>query len=72
MKYFIRKVDGFCTNNIYYSDTDSVFIEKYWDVLDRAALVGGQLRQGKNDYENGGKFHGLFLAPKIKYCLTVD
>ena len=28
--------------------------------------------QGKNDFKTGGIFYGLFLAPKIKYCLTID
>ena len=28
--------------------------------------------QGKNDYNSGGIFYGLFLAPKIKYVLTID
>ena len=50
-----------------------MYIEKkYWDVLDKANLVGEQLGQGKNDYKTGGIFYGLFLAPKIKYCLTID
>ena len=26
----------------------------------------------KNDFEDGGFFYGLFLASKIKYCLTVN
>ena len=30
------------------------------------------LLQGKNDYKDGGIFYGLFLAPKIKYCLTIN
>ena len=25
-----------------------------------------------NDYKTGGIFYGLFLAPKIKFCLTID
>ena len=25
----------------------------------------------ENDYKDGGIFYGLFLAPKIKYCLTI-
>ena len=59
-------------NSIYYGDTDSLYIEKkYWDVLDKANLVE-ELCQGKNDYKTGGIFYGLFLAPKIKYCLTID
>ena len=28
--------------------------------------------QGKNDYDSGGIFYGIFLAPKIKYCLTFN
>ena len=26
----------------------------------------------KNDYKDGSIFYGLFLAPKIKYCLTIN
>ena len=40
MKNFIRDMNGFYNNNIYYTDTDSLYIEKkYWVVLDRANLV---------------------------------
>ena len=28
--------------------------------------------QGENDFESGGIFYGLFLAPKIKYVLTIN
>ena len=70
---FIREINGFYSNNIYYTDTNSLYIEKkYWDVLDKANLVGEELCQGKNDYITGGIFYGLYLAPKIKYCLTID
>ena len=31
-----------------------------------------ELCQNKNDYETGGVFYGLFLALKIKYCLSID
>ena len=73
MKNFIRKINLFYNISIYYGDTDSLYIEKkYWDVLDKANLVGEGLCQGKNDYKTGGIFHGLFLAPKIKYCSTID
>ena len=73
MNKFIIEINGFYENNIYYIDTDSVYIEKkYWDVLDKANLVGNGLCQGKNDYETGGISYGLFLASKIKYCLTID
>ena len=73
MNNFIREINGFYNNSIYYGDTDSLYIEKkYWDVLDKANLVGEVLCQGKNDYKTGGIFYGLFLAPKIKCCLTID
>ena len=50
-----------------------MYIErKYWDVLDKANFVGKNLCQGKNNYETGGIFYGLFLAPKIQYCLTIN
>ena len=73
MNNFIREINGFYNNSIYYGDTDSLYIEKkYCDVLDKANLVGKNLCQGKNDYKTGGIFYGLFLAPKIKYVLTID
>ena len=73
MNNFIREINGFYNNSIYYGDTDSLYIEKkYWDVLDKANFVGKNLCQGKNDYKTGGIFYGLFLAPKIKYVLTID
>ena len=70
---FIREINGFYNNNIYYTDTDSLYIEKkYWDVLDKAKLVGKNFCQGKNDYETGGIFYVLFLAPKTKHLLTIN
>ena len=69
MNKFIREINGFYINNIYYTDTDSLYIEKkYWDVLDKANLVGDNLCQGKNDYKTGGIFYGLYLASKVKFC----
>ena len=73
MNNFIREINGFYINSIYYGDTDSLYIEKkYCDILDKANLVGEGLCQSKNDYKTGGIFYGLFLAFKIKYCLTID
>ena len=40
-------------------------------MLDKANLVGKYLCQGENDYETSGILDGLFLAPKLKYCLTI-
>ena len=73
MNNFIREINGFYNNSIYYGDTDSLYIEKnYWDVLEKANLVGKKLCQGKNDYDSAGIFYVLFLAPEIKYCLTIN
>ena len=73
MNNFIHAINGLYTNDVYYTDTDSSYSEnKHWDKLDKAGLVGKDLLQGKNDYSDGGIFYGLFLAPKIKYCLTVN
>ena len=72
MNNFIRERNGFYNNSIYYGDTDSLYVEKrFWDLLDKANLVGEGLCRGTNDYKTGGIFYGLFLAPKIKYCLTI-
>ena len=51
LKKIIKELNGFYKTNIYYTDTDSLYIEKkYWDVLDKANLVGERLCQGKNCY----------------------
>ena len=72
MNNFIHAINGFYTNDVYFTDTDSLYIEKkHWNKLDKAGLVGKGLLQGKNDYKDGGIFYGLFLAPKLKYCLTI-
>ena len=72
MNNFIHAINGFYTNDVYYTDCDSLYIEnKHWDKLDKVELVGKNLLQGKNDYKDGGIFYALFLAPKIKYCLTI-
>ena len=72
MNSFNKEINGFYNVSFYYGDTDSLYIEKkVWDVLDKAKLVGKELSQGNNDYESGSIFYGLFLAPKIKYCLTI-
>ena len=49
---FIRETNEFYIkkNKIYYTDTDSLYIEKkHWDVLHKANLVGKDLCQGKKD-----------------------
>ena len=72
MKHFIREIDGFCNNNKFYSDAVSLYIEKkYWDLLDKAKLVGEKLFQGKEDYKTSDNFYALSPAPNRKYCLTI-
>ena len=72
MNNFIRGIDGFYNNNIYSSDTDSLYIQrKNSVVLDKLKLVGEELCQGKIDNKSGGVFYSLFLSPNIKYCLTI-
>ena len=73
MNNFIHDIDGFYTNDVYYGDTDSVYIEnRHWDNLDKAGLVCKTLLEGKNDYKEGGIWFAFFLAPKIKYYLSVN
>ena len=44
MTNFIHAIDGFYTNDAYYTDTVSLYIEtKHWDKLDKAGLVGKNL-----------------------------
>ena len=45
---------------------------KHWNQFDNAGLVRKNLLQGENDYGNEEFFYGLFLAPKVKRCLTID
>ena len=67
MVKFIHANIGF-----YYGNTDGLYIEnKHWDNLDKAGFVGKSFLQGENDYKGGGFIYGLFLAPKIKYCLFI-
>ena len=73
MNNFIHAINGLYTKDVYYGDTDSLYFEnKHWDKLDKAGLVGRKLLQGKNDYKDVGIFYALFLAPKIKFCLTIN
>ena len=74
MNNFIQAIDGFYSNDVYYTDTESLYIEnKRWDKLQNSGLVGKNLLQGKIDYgPDSGIFYGLFLAPKIKYCLIIS
>ena len=73
MNNFIHTNNGFFTNDIYFIDTDTLYIEnKHRDKLDKAGLVRKELLQAKNDYKDGGIFYRSILAPKMKYGLTTN
>ena len=73
MNNFIREINDFYSNSIYYTDTDSYYIEKkYWDVVDKAGLVGDDFCQVENEYKSRGILYSLFLAPKVNLCLNMD
>ena len=58
---------------MYINDTDRFYIEKKpWVVLDKDKLVGVNLWHGKNDRQIGDTIYGLFKAPKVNNCLTID
>ena len=73
MNNFLHAINGYYTKDFYYTDTDSLYIEnKHWEKLDKVSFVGENRLQGKNVYGDTGIFYGLFLAPKIKYCWTIN
>ena len=73
MNNFILSIDGFKKPEIFYTDTDSLYISnKNWNVLNKHGYVGNNLSQGKNDYGSGGIVFALFIAPKIKYCVVLN
>ena len=73
MNDVILALDGFKNNKIYYGDTDSIYIHNNeYEILKTKCLIEKNLYQSKNDYSMGGILYGLFLPPKIKYCIVVD
>ena len=45
---FIHAFGGLYTKDVYFTDTDSLYIEnKHWEKLDKAGLVGKNRLQGK-------------------------
>ena len=65
MNNFIHAINGFYTNDVSYTDTDSLYIGiKHWDKLEKAGLFAKKLLQSTNDYKDGRIIYGLFLAPK--------
>ena len=73
MNDVINQIGGFYNNNIYYTDTDSLYIhEKYWSDLVDNGFFGKSLSLGKNNYGNSGTFYAWCLAPEVKHCLVID
>ena len=67
MKNFLHSIKGFYTNDVYYTDTDSLYIEnKHWDNLEKEDLIGKNLLQGEIDDKGGGIFYEFFLPPTKK------
>ncbi|ESO99448.1 hypothetical protein LOTGIDRAFT_158533 [Lottia gigantea] len=74
MNNFIHVINGFYKPEIYYTDTDSLYItSNNWKKLNRAGLVSEKdYCKGKNDYGDGGIIFGLYLAPKVKYNIVLS
>ena len=73
MNKLIQAINGFQTNDVFYTDTDSFYIQnKHWQKFDEAGLVVKNRLQGIKHYKDGGIWYDLFLVPKIKYCLTTE
>ena len=82
MNDILLAVDAYDQPNLYYMDTDSVYIPMHlFDKLVDSKLVGNDLFQGKDDYgvfkggeKLGGIVYGLYIASKIKWnlILTTD
>ena len=55
MNNFVEVLQVLKTINVFYQDTDSLYIEKkHWDTLNSACYVESNLCQVKNDYNDGG------------------
>ena len=65
MNIFIHVTNGFYINDVYYGDTDSLYIKsKNWNKSEKAGLIGESLIQVKKEYRDEVIFYGLFIAPK--------
>ena len=54
---FNHAIGRFYTNDVYYTDTGSLYIEsKHWEKLEKAGLVGKKLLKGKNEYKETAVF----------------
>lgn len=59
MNNFVIHTNSHLERNVYYTDTDSLYIPlRLYQALKDAGFVGTNLGQGKNDYGNGGIIFG--------------
>ena len=59
MNNFIHAIDGFNQSKVYYTDTDSLFIDgDSLNILKEKGLYGLLMGQGKNDLSQSIKFEG--------------
>ena len=73
MNYFQYHFIGFYTNDVHYTDTDNLYTEnKHRQKLDEVGIVVKNRLQSINDDKEGVIWYGVFLAPKIKHCLTIN
>ena len=50
MNSIIHAINGFYTNDLYYTDTDSIYTKsKHWDKLNKTGLVGKILLKSENE-----------------------
>jgi len=74
MNDIVHAIDGFNTFKIWYTDTDSLYIDQIsYLKLQELGYVGDALGQGKNDNKSGGVInYAIFAGPKMKYCEIVS
>lgn len=73
MNNFIHTIDGFNNFKVWYTDTDSLYIDiDSYKTLQQLGHVGSELGQGSNDYDENVITYGLFLGPKQKYVQFLD
>ena len=67
MNNFIHDINGFYTNDVYYTHTDTSNIEnKHWDNLDKAGLIGKNRLQGKKRLQRSRYFLWTVLSSENK------
>ncbi len=73
MNDFIHAIDGFKQFKVWYTDTDSLYIDEdsYYKLMSMG-FVGESLGQGKNDNGQSKIVKAYFVGPKQKYSLLED